>query len=92
MLVFEERAKPEYPEKKPLGARERTNNKLNPHMVSMPGFVSVNKTSKQYKILFISSLCMKAGQGLKKNLISSLYFGQAFITFFLSGASSCSLK
>ena len=23
---------------KPLGARERTNNKLNPHMVSMPGF------------------------------------------------------
>jgi len=30
MLVFEERGKPEYPEKKPLGARERTNNKLNP--------------------------------------------------------------
>ena len=27
MLVFEERRKPEYPEKKPLGAKERTNNK-----------------------------------------------------------------
>ena len=24
--------------KKPLGARERTNNKLNPHMASMPGY------------------------------------------------------
>ena len=39
MLVCEERGKPEYPEKKPLGARElRTNNKLNPHMASTPGF------------------------------------------------------
>ena len=35
MLVFEERGKPE---EKPLGARERTNNKLNPHMASTPGF------------------------------------------------------
>ena len=26
------------PGEKPLGARERTNNKLNPHMVSTPGF------------------------------------------------------
>ena len=34
MLVFEERGKPEYPEEKPLAARERTNNKLNPHMAS----------------------------------------------------------
>ena len=25
------------PGEKPLGARERTNNKLNPHMASMPG-------------------------------------------------------
>ena len=32
MFVFEERGKPEYPEKKPLGARKRTTNKLNPHM------------------------------------------------------------
>ena len=38
MLVFEKREKPEYPEKKPLGARERTNNKLNRHMASTPGF------------------------------------------------------
>ena len=38
MLVFEERGKPEYPEKKTLGAKERTNNKLNPHLVSMPGY------------------------------------------------------
>ena len=38
MLVFEERGKPEYTEKKPLGATwERTNNKLNPHMASTPG-------------------------------------------------------
>ena len=35
---FEERGKPENPEKKPLGAKERTNNKLNPHMASTPGF------------------------------------------------------
>ena len=26
------------PGEKPLGAKERTNNKLNPHMASMPGF------------------------------------------------------
>ena len=32
MLVFKERGKLEYPEKKPLGGRTRTNNKLNPHM------------------------------------------------------------
>ena len=38
MLSFEERGKPEYPEKKLLGAKERTNHKLNPHVVSTPGF------------------------------------------------------
>ena len=38
MLVFEERGKPEYPEEKPLAARERTKNKLNPHMVLTLGF------------------------------------------------------
>ena len=38
MLVFRERGKPEYPEKNPLGATERTNNKLNPHMASTPEF------------------------------------------------------
>ena len=37
MLVFEKRRNPEYPEKKPLGAEKRTNNKLNPHMTSSPG-------------------------------------------------------
>ena len=40
MLVFEERGKLEYPDKKPLGAKERTNNKLNPHMASTPGNAS----------------------------------------------------
>ena len=37
MLVFEERGKLEYPEKNPLGARKRTNNKLNSHMTPGPG-------------------------------------------------------
>ena len=37
MLVFEERKKPEYPEKKLIGARKRTNNKLNTHMTAGPG-------------------------------------------------------
>ena len=37
MLVFEERGKPEYPEKN-LSEQGRTNNKLNPHMASTPGF------------------------------------------------------
>jgi len=32
MLVFEEREKPGVPGEKPLGARKRTNNKLNPHL------------------------------------------------------------
>ena len=32
VLVFEERGKPEYLEKKPLIARERTNSKINPDM------------------------------------------------------------
>ena len=36
MLVFEERRKLEYSEKKPLGVRTRTNNKLNPHMMRSP--------------------------------------------------------
>ena len=38
VLVSEERGKPEYREKKPFGARERTNNKLSPHMALTPGF------------------------------------------------------
>ena len=38
MLVFEERGKTGVPGEKPLGAKERTNNKLNPHMASTPGF------------------------------------------------------
>ena len=37
LLVFEERGKAEYPEENRLGAKERTNNKLNPHMASTPG-------------------------------------------------------
>ena len=38
MLSFEERGKPEYPEKKRLGVKERTNHKLNPHVASTLGF------------------------------------------------------
>ena len=39
VLVFEEKGKPEYPWKtEPHGAKERTNNKLNPHMASTSGF------------------------------------------------------
>ena len=38
MLVLGERGKPENLEKKPLGAKERTNIKLNPHMASTPGY------------------------------------------------------
>ena len=34
MLVFEERGKPEYPEQ----GEKQTEQKLNPHMASMPGF------------------------------------------------------
>ena len=37
MLVFEEGGKSGVPREKPLGARERTNNKLNPHMETTPG-------------------------------------------------------
>ena len=35
---FLRRGKTGVPGEKPLGARERTNNKLNPHMASTPGF------------------------------------------------------
>ena len=38
MLVFEERGKTGVPAEKPLRAKERTNNKLNPHMALTPGF------------------------------------------------------
>ena len=38
MLVFKERGKPEYPEKNLSEQAGRTNNKLNPHMASTPGF------------------------------------------------------
>ena len=37
MLVFEEREN-RSPGEKPFGAKERTNNKLDPHMASTPGF------------------------------------------------------
>ena len=37
MLVFEERRKPEYPEKNLAEQMARTNNKLNPHMTPSPG-------------------------------------------------------
>ena len=38
VLVFKGTGKTTVPGEKPLGARERTNNKLHPHMGSMPGF------------------------------------------------------
>ena len=37
MLVFEERGKTGVPREKPLGARMRTNNKLNPQLTLTPG-------------------------------------------------------
>ena len=37
VLVFKERGKPEYLERNLSVQRERTNNKLNPHMASNPG-------------------------------------------------------
>ena len=37
-LVFEDREKTGVPREKPLRAKERTNNKLNPHMPLTPGF------------------------------------------------------
>jgi len=40
MLIFEEGGKPENPEKI-LGARARTNNKLNPHMKPGPGMLAL---------------------------------------------------
>ena len=43
MLVFEERAKTRVPGEKPLGAKGKTNNKLNPHMARRqhlnPGYI-----------------------------------------------------
>ena len=36
VLVFEERGKPEYPEKNLSELRTRTNNKLNPHLTPSP--------------------------------------------------------
>ena len=38
MLVFEERRKPEYLEENLSEQRRETNNKLNPHKASTPGF------------------------------------------------------
>ena len=38
VLVFKERGKTRVLGEQPLLARERTNNKHNPHMASMPGF------------------------------------------------------
>ena len=37
VLVFDERKKTGVLGEKPPGAKERTNNKLNPHMASIPG-------------------------------------------------------
>ena len=37
MLVFEDRGKPEDPEKNLSEQRKRTNNRLNPHMTPGPG-------------------------------------------------------
>ena len=40
MLVFKERGEPEYKEKNPLGAKERTNNKRVRRRDSNPGHIS----------------------------------------------------
>ena len=37
MLVFKERGKPEFPGENVSEYKERTNNKLNPHMTPVPG-------------------------------------------------------
>ena len=43
------------PGEKPLGAKERTNNKLNPHMASTPGFQPGPSLAPRYNILLIWS-------------------------------------
>ena len=48
VLIFVEGGKPDNPEKKTLGARTRTNNKLNVHMTPGPGFEP--RTYKQLDI------------------------------------------
>ena len=57
VLVFEERGKPEYPEEKPLGAKEGNNNKLNPHMASTPYLAKTEKLPFSEKRFCFFSQC-----------------------------------
>ena len=50
MLVFKEEGKTGVPGERPLGARERTNNKLNPHKVSTPGHKECFQCIEEYLI------------------------------------------
>ena len=52
---FEERRKLEYPEEKPLGARKRTNNILNPHIASTQGF-EAGETSERLHATAMQSI------------------------------------
>ena len=66
MLVFEERGKPEYPGEKPLGARERTNNKLNPHMASTPYLAKTEKLPFSEKRFCFSACVLSAENVVRK--------------------------
>ena len=70
MLVFEGRGKPEYPGEKPLGAKERTKNKLNPHVASTPGFEPGHSGEKQalspLRHLLLLKSCLRQNNANRK--------------------------
>ena len=69
MLLFEERGKLTF--EKSLGARERANNKLNPHMASTPGLepgphwweASAHTTAPPLALLMLAPPQNKAHEG-----------------------------
>ena len=67
MLVFEERGKPEYPEKNlSEQLRKRTNNKLNPHMALRARFSKVPVTRND---IFYTEVSGKVGCVLTSNKV-----------------------
>ena len=102
MLVFEGRVKPEYLEKKPLGARKRTNNKLNPHMTPGPGIEPRTHWWEASVLTTVPSLLpwsISTGLVIFKRCIK-LYaqtpwignyqtFGKALFLVFIGGRTEC---
>ena len=71
------------PGEKPLGAKERTNNKLNPHMASTPGF-DPGRGECSHHCATLAPLVLQVARTVTEHCMERVGEGKLFFLFFKS--------